>query len=69
MGSDRRARLSFYALLSGSATRLEVVVTFLAVLELFKLGEIEVVQEGTFADIYLLPAMLQSGSLANSSLD
>ncbi len=69
MGSDRRAQLSFYALLSGSATRLEVVVTFLAVLELFKLGEIEVVQEGTFADIYLLPAVLQPGSSVNGTLD
>lgn len=48
--------LSFEQLLSGSADRLEVVVTFLAVLELFKLGEIDVVQEGTFGDILLLPA-------------
>jgi segregation and condensation protein A len=53
--SGGQAHLSFYALLSRSASRLEVVVTFLAVLELFKLGEIEVVQEGTFADIYLVP--------------
>jgi segregation and condensation protein A len=55
-GKDQPVQLSFYALLSRSATRLEVVVTFLAVLELFKLGEIEVLQEGTFADIYLIPA-------------
>lgn len=51
-------RLSFEQLLSGSASRLEVVVTFLAVLELFKLGEIEVVQAGTFADILLVPCRL-----------
>jgi segregation and condensation protein A len=48
-------QLSFEQLLSGSAGRLEVVVTFLAVLELYKLGEIDVVQEGTFADILLVP--------------
>jgi segregation and condensation protein A len=49
--------LSFQTLLSGGATRLEVVVTFLAVLELFKMGEIDVVQDGTFADILLVPAI------------
>ena len=53
---SKRAQLSFYTLLSQSASRLEVVVTFLAVLELYKLGEIEVLQEGTFADIYLIPS-------------
>ncbi len=58
-GGSRRAQLSFYTLLSQSATRLEVVVTFLAVLELYKLGEIEVLQEGTFADIYLIPSEQQ----------
>lgn len=47
--------LSFERLLSGNASRLEVVVTFLAVLELYKLGEIEVVQNGTFAELLLVP--------------
>ncbi|MFN8468952.1 MAG: segregation/condensation protein A [Caldilineaceae bacterium] len=56
---SKRAQLSFYTLLSQSASRLEVVVTFLAVLELYKLGEIEVLQEGTFADIYLIPSEQQ----------
>jgi segregation and condensation protein A len=55
-GAGQRKALSFQALLSGGATRLEVVVTFLAVLELFKMGEIDVVQDGTFADILLVPA-------------
>jgi segregation and condensation protein A len=53
--SGRGIQLSFDTLLSHSATRLEVVVTFLAVLELYKLGEIEVIQDSTFADIYLIP--------------
>lgn len=65
----QRAQLSFYDLLSRSATRLEVVVTFLAVLELFKLGEIEVVQEGTFADIYLVPASTQPLSASDGNMD
>ncbi len=50
---EQASQLSFQALLSRSATRLEVIVTFLAVLELFKLGEIEVVQSSLFADIML----------------
>ena len=49
-------RLSFEQLLSGAASRLEVVVTFLAVLELFKLGEIDIMQESTFADIMIVAA-------------
>lgn len=53
-------QLSFYTLLSRSATRLEVVVTFLAVLELYKLGEVEVVQESTFGDIYLISSEPQA---------
>jgi segregation and condensation protein A len=52
-------QLSFERLLSSRASRLEVIVTFLAVLELFKLGEIEVVQQGTFADILLVPVTAQ----------
>lgn len=55
-----RTQLSFYTLLSRSATRLEVVVTFLAVLELYKLGEVEVVQESTFGDIYLISSEPQA---------
>lgn len=52
--------VSFERLLSGQATRLEVVVTFLAVLELYKLGEVEIVQDGTFADILLVPGRSSS---------
>jgi segregation and condensation protein A len=62
---SKRNQLSFYTLLSQSASRLEVVVTFLAVLELYKLGEIEVLQEGTFADIYLIASEPQPRESAN----
>jgi len=48
--------VSFEGLLSRSATRIEVIVTFLAVLELVKLHEIEVVQDATFGEIHLLPS-------------
>jgi segregation and condensation protein A len=46
--------IRFQDLLSRSATRLEVIVTFLAVLELIKLGELEVAQNSTFAEIKLV---------------
>ena len=51
-----RRGVSFEGLLSRSATRIEVVVTFLAVLELVKLREVEVVQDETFGEILLLPS-------------
>ena len=46
--------MSFFELLSRSATRLEVIVTFLAVLELVKMGEFEVEQDGIFGEIRLV---------------
>ena len=54
-GTRTRRGVSFEALLSRSATRIEVIVTFLAVLELVKLREIEVVQDDTFGEIELVP--------------
>lgn len=54
-GTHTRRGISFEALLSRSATRIEVIVTFLAVLELVKLREIEVVQDDTFGEIELVP--------------
>ena len=50
-GGDRY--LSFTALLSQSCSRLEIVVTFLAVLELIKQREIAAEQQETFGEIIL----------------
>jgi segregation and condensation protein A len=47
-------QISFTALLGRSWTRLEVIVTFLAVLELIKQREVEVVQESIFGEILLV---------------
>lgn len=58
-------RLSFARFLSAGASRLEVVVTFLAVLELFKLGEIDIVQESTFAEIVIVPGSQPSNVLTS----
>lgn len=48
--------IAFASLLAHATSRMEVVVTFLAVLELLKQAEIAVLQEGTFGDILLYPA-------------
>jgi segregation and condensation protein A len=49
-----RRRLSFVELLAGCRTRSEMVVTFIALLELVKLGEALVVQGETFGDISIV---------------
>lgn len=42
---------SFRAMLDASSSKMEVIVTFLAVLELMKMGKIYISQENTFDDI------------------
>jgi segregation and condensation protein A len=48
-------RVVFEELLRAASSRLEVVVTFLAVLELWHQEHIKVVQDGLFASILILP--------------
>jgi len=49
-----RGRLSFEALLVGCRSRAEMVVTFIALLELIKLGTALIVQHQTFGDITIV---------------
>lgn len=53
--SASKAGITFSDLLSETYSRIEVIVTFLAVLELFRLRELHVQQSGTFGEILLLP--------------
>lgn len=46
-------RFSFRELLLKQKSKMHIVVSFLAILELMKLGEIEVLQENTFDDIWI----------------
>ncbi len=46
-------RFSFSQLLEKKHSKTEIIVTFLVILEEMKLGEIEIEQEGTFADIII----------------
>lgn len=48
-----KKRCSFKQLLEASSSKVEVIVSFLAILELIKIGEIEVHQDNTFGDIYI----------------
>jgi segregation and condensation protein A len=54
-------RLLFSSVLSSAYTRTEVIVTFLAILELIKQEELAVEQESTFGEIYLIPLKLGDG--------
>jgi segregation and condensation protein A len=54
--TGRGERISFLELLS-TRSRAEIVATFLAVLELFRLGEIEARQDDRFGEIVIGPAM------------
>jgi segregation and condensation protein A len=49
--SGRRKRFSFRAVISGCETRIEVVIVFLAILELLKRGECAVQQHERWGDI------------------
>jgi len=52
-------RLQFSELMARASARMEIVVTFMALLELVKLGQIRIVQDANFADILILPKLLE----------
>lgn len=49
----KRKRFKFRTLLDESRTKMEVIVTFLAILELMKMGDIRISQEEIFDDIFI----------------
>jgi segregation and condensation protein A len=62
-----RGRLSFRDLMLECQSRMEIIVTFMAVLELIKSLDLEAVQESTYSDISLVPvegAYDEAGALA-----
>lgn len=54
-GIRKRGRMRFDEAFSAAPTREEVVTLFLALLELLKLGEMHLEQEGVYSEILLLP--------------
>jgi segregation and condensation protein A len=51
-----RPSISFKRMLRRAQNRVEIIVTFLAVLELLRRRKVEIEQDGTFGDILILPA-------------
>ena len=47
------SRFSFRSLLEAQAGKMEIIVTFLAILELMKVGKLNVKQDDTFGEIYI----------------
>ena len=50
---DLFGKIHFTKLIIGYSSKIEVIVTFLALLELIKIKSVRVIQESTFKDIYL----------------
>lgn len=53
----RYKRFSFRDLLEKQGSRMEIIVTFMAILEMMKQGSISIEQEDTFADITIISAL------------
>ncbi|MBV7337032.1 segregation/condensation protein A [Chloroflexi bacterium TSY] len=65
--NDQSESIPFSELLSHSSSRLEVIVTFLAVLELIKQDEVQAMQEDTFSEIMLVPVEISHNTLSTES--
>ena len=61
--------LLFSKLMAECHERLEIIVSFMALLELMKIGRIVVVQTENFADIRILPRLLEEGSDHHASVE
>ena len=59
-GIQKKKRMRFEEAFSEAPSREEVVTLFLALLELLKLGQVHVVQEGTYGEIELIAGRLKA---------
>ncbi|BBF42139.1 segregation and condensation protein A [Lachnospiraceae bacterium KM106-2] len=59
----------FRKLLEGHSTKMEIVVTFLGMLELMKMGKLRIVQNATFDDIFITYENDPKNHLAKSSME
>ncbi|MEX0750298.1 MAG: ScpA family protein [Dehalococcoidia bacterium] len=53
---ETEGTVSFRSVIEACRTRMEIIVSFMAVLELIKARELDAVQDGTFTDILLAPS-------------
>ena len=61
-------RMLFSTLMDGARARMEIVISFIALLELVKLGQIVIEQDIHFADILILPKLLE-GKATHASIE
>ena len=60
-------QLHFDSLFPLSSSKIDLIVTFLAILELIRIGTIVTVQTGLFESIYIVKARVESGTAHNTS--
>jgi len=63
----RDGRISFRSIVDECRTRMEVIVSFMAVLELIKSRELDALQDAAFADIILVPSGEDALDLGDTS--
>ncbi len=61
--------LSFFGLMTGCRARMEIVVSFMALLELIKLGQVVVIQNENFSDIRILPKLAEEGRESHAPVE
>ncbi len=59
-----RPRVSFHTIFRKKAAKMEIVVTFLALLELIKMKEVSVKQQGTFSEILITKVNTKNDEIA-----
>lgn len=64
---SRRGRLSFRRLVRQARNRMEIIVTFLAVLEMIKRQLVEAYQETLFGDVFIAPLPSPRGNGADAT--
>ena len=50
---EKEERVNFYDLFPKTTSKIEIIVTFWAILEMYKYGKISIMQHSFFGDIYL----------------
>ena len=59
-----RPRVFFHTIFRKKAAKMEIVVTFLALLELIKMKEVSVQQQGTFSEILITKINIKNNEIA-----
>lgn len=66
---EAEEQLHFDSLFPLSSSKIDLIVTFLAILELIRIGAVVTVQTGLFESIYIVKAKIESDTTQNGSLN